>query len=208
VASPVHMGSPAADVTFAILAGGQARRLSGIPKGLLLRDGRTVLSHLLALAPHFQETFLVTSDANAYRDFGVRSVADVVPGRGAPGGVHAALVHAHTPWVLTVAADMPFVTAAVVATLLAERDEAVDAVGFEVDGRLEPLLALYRSTLATAWEGALAAGPSFQALWKRTRARILPQEVLARVDAGCRAVRSVNTPEDAEALGIGLPATR
>ena len=131
-----------------------------------------------------------------------------LPGRGAPGGVHAALVHAHTPWVLTVAADMPFVTAAVVATLLAERDEAVDAVGFEVDGRLEPLLALYRSTLATAWEGALAAGPSFQALWKRMRARILPQEVLARVDAGCRAVRSVNTPEDAEALGIGLPATR
>jgi molybdenum cofactor guanylyltransferase len=199
--------SPDADVSFAILAGGRARRLGGIPKGLLLRDGRPLLAHLLALAPRFRETLLVTSDATAYEGFGVRCVADVVLDRGAPGGVHAALVHANTPWVLVVAADMPFVTAAVVEVLLAERNEAVDAVGFEVDGRLEPLLACYRSTLAGAWEKALAAGPSFPTLWKTLRARVLPEEALAHVDPGRRAVLSVNTPEDAGALDIGLPAT-
>jgi molybdenum cofactor guanylyltransferase len=193
------------DVSFAILAGGRARRLGGIAKGLLLRDGRPLLANLLALAPRFAETFLVTSDAAAYRAFGVKSVADVVADRGSPGGVHAALVHTHTPWVLVVAADMPFVTDAVVSLLLAERSDAVDAVGFEVGGEVEPLLACYRASLAPAWKASLAASPSLRGLWRGLRAKRLPEAALGQVDPGCRAVRSVNTPADAEALGIGLP---
>ena len=200
------MDRPLLDVSFAILAGGRARRLGGIPKGLLLREGRPLLAHLLALAPRFADTLLVTSDPKPYVDFGVRSVADVVPERGAPGGVHAALSHARTPWVLVVAADMPFVTNPVLDLLLAERAEQVDAVGFEVDGRLEPLLACYRSALASAWGAALDVSPSFRALWQTLRGRLLSKEVLAQVDPACRAVVSVNTPEDARAQSIEFPA--
>lgn len=170
-----------------------------------MRDGRPLLEYLLALAPRFQDTFLVTSDAGPYRRFAVRAIADLVPGRGAPGGVHAALVQARTPWVLAVAADMPFVTEAVVERLLVMRSEGVDAVGFQVQGRLEPLLALYRSALAQAWESALASNPSFPHLWQSLRACVLPEEALAQVDPGLRAVVSVNTPEDARAFAIGLP---
>ncbi len=194
-----------ADVSFAILAGGRARRLGGIPKGLLLRDGRPLVAHLLELAPHFADTFLVTMDAGPYRSFGVRAVADVVPGRGAPGGLHAALVHAHTSWVLAVAADMPFVTWPVVERLLAERRLDVDAVGFELGGRLEPLLALYRTALAPAWGAALVENPSFPVLWQRVRACLLPEAALKEVDPLGRAVVSVNTPEEARAFAIELP---
>ena len=201
------MGCADTDVTLAILAGGRARRLGGIAKGLLVSEGRPFLQHLLALSPRFADTFLVTADASPYVAFSVRAVSDVVPGRGAPGGVHAALVHARTPWVLVVAADMPFVTRTVVDLLLAECGEAVDAVGFEVAGRLEPLLACYRSALAPAWEVALEANPSFPTLWQTMRARVLLQEALAEVDPGCRAVLSVNTPEEARSLAIELPAT-
>ncbi|MGO8969735.1 MAG: molybdenum cofactor guanylyltransferase [Myxococcaceae bacterium] len=193
------------DVTLAILAGGRGRRLGGIPKGLLRREGRPVLAHLLALAPRFAETLLVTSEPAAYAGFKVRSVPDVIAGRGAPGGVHAALLHAHTPWVLVVATDMPFVTAGVVELLLGERSETVDAVGFEVDGRLEPLLACYRASLAPSWGAALADSPSFRDLWHRVRTALLPKEALLRVDPEGRAVLSVNTPEDAAALAIEVP---
>jgi molybdenum cofactor guanylyltransferase len=199
------VGLREADVSLAILAGGRARRLGGIPKGLLLRDGRPVLEHLLALAPRFADTFLVTAEAAPYQGFGVRWVADVLPGHGAPGGVHAALVQAHTPWVLAVAADMPFVTLAVVERLLAAGREGVDAVGFLVAGRLEPLLALYRTALAPSWGAALARNPSFPDLWQTVRACLLPEEVLREVDPLCRAVLSVNTPEEARALAVELP---
>jgi molybdenum cofactor guanylyltransferase len=196
---------PDEGVTLAILAGGRARRLGGVPKGLLLREGRPLLSHLLDLAPAFDDVLLVTPDPVPYRAFGVRTVGDVVLDRGAPGGVHAALVQARTPWVLAVAADMPFVTRPVVDLLLSERGREQDAVGFEVEGRLEPLLACYRTTLAPAWGAALASGPSFRTLWAMARARVLGPEVLARVDPDRRAVVSVNTPEDAQAWGVALP---
>ncbi|MGO9832003.1 MAG: molybdenum cofactor guanylyltransferase [Myxococcaceae bacterium] len=193
------------DVTLAILAGGRARRLGGIPKGLLRRDGQPLLARLLQLAPRFAEVLLVTSEPAVYAGFNVRAVPDVLANRGAPGGVHAALVHAHTPWVLVVAADMPFVTLAAMELLLGERSEAVDAVGFEVDGRLEPLLACYRASLAPSWGAALADNPSFRDLWHRVRTALLPKEALRQVDPTGRAVVSVNTPEDAEAFAIELP---
>lgn len=199
------MRRPDDAVTLAILAGGRGRRLGGTPKGLLLREGRPLLAHLLDLRPAFDDVLLVTPDPAPYAGFGVRAVGDVVAQRGAPGGVHAALVQAGTPWVLAVAADMPFVTAPVVALLLAERDAAVDAVGFELEGRLEPLLACYRTALAPAWDRALAGSPSFRALWALARARLLGAEALARVDPTGRAVVSVNTPEDARRWGIALP---
>jgi len=198
-------GQREADVSFAIVAGGLARRLGGVPKGLLVRDGRPLLAHLLALAPRFADTFLVSMDATPYGSFGVRAVADVLPGHGAPSGVHAAMVHARTVWVLTVAADMPFVTWAVVKRLLQERREEVDAVGFEAGGRLEPLLALYRTALAPAWGSALAGNPSFPALWQGVRACLLPEAALKEVDPLCRAAVSVNTPEEARAFGIEIP---
>lgn len=200
------MGRGHADVTLAILAGGRARRLGGLPKGLLVHEGRPLLAHLLGLGSHFAETLLVTSDPAPYAGFGVRSVADLVPDRGAPGGVHAALAHAQTPWVLVVAADMPFVTAPVLQRLLAERSAGADAVGFEVDGRLEPLLACYRSALAASWGAALADSPSLRGLWSTVRARVLLKAALLEVDPTGRAVLSVNTPEDAAAFAIGLPA--
>ena len=88
---------------------------------------------------------------------------------------------------------------------MAERQAGVDAVAFEVAGRLEPLLACYRATLAAPWGAALAANPSFRALWQTVRGRVLPETALAAVDPGCRAVLSVNTPADARALGIAVP---
>ena len=172
---------------------------------MLLREGRPLLAHLLDLAPRFADTVLVTSTAAPFARFGVRVVADVVPDRGAPGGVHAALVHAQTPWVLVVAADMPFVSEAVVDLLLAHRREGVDAVGIELDGRLEPLLACYRSRLAPAWGAALDVSPSFRALWQTFSACLLTRAELERVDPGCRAVVSINTPEAARANAIALP---
>lgn len=202
------MRSAEEGVTLAILAGGQGRRLGGVPKGLLLREGRPLLAHLLALAPRFEAVLLVTPDPSPYRAFAVRTVADLIPDRGAPGGLHAALVEAKTPWVLAVGADMPFITPRVVERLLAERGPDVDAVGFEVGGRLEPLLACYRSAVAEDVGAALAREPSFRTLWQTLRTRRLAAEALDAVDPGCRAVVSVNTPEDARAWGVTLPPLR
>lgn len=196
------------DVTLAIIAGGQGRRLSGVPKGLLEVEGRTVLARQLALAPRFGEVLLVANAPAPYARYALRTVGDVVPDKGAPGGVHAALSSAHTPWVVAVACDMPFVSMEVLRVLLDARGDDVDAVCFEAAGRVEPLLAVYRAALARVWRATLSEDPSLRQLLSRFRARLLPEAALRAVDPTLRALVNVNTPEDAARHGALLPVER
>jgi molybdopterin-guanine dinucleotide biosynthesis protein A len=194
------------DVTLAVVAGGQGRRLSGVPKGLLRTGEGTVLDRLLALSPLFAEVVLVANAPEPYARFGLRTVSDAVPGKGAPGGVHAALAAARTEWVLAVACDMPFVSPEAVRVLLEARTPERDAVCFTVGGRVEPLLAVYRACLAAPWGEHLRQGdPSLRELLSQGRPRLLSEEALRAVDAELRSLVNVNTPEDLLRHGLTLP---
>jgi molybdopterin-guanine dinucleotide biosynthesis protein A len=188
---PVSFG-----VSLAIVAGGSASRLGGVCKPLLRVGGRTVLDRLLGLRTLADEVLLVSADARLPHA-GLRRVQDVVPGRGAPGGVQAALAQARSPWVLAVGGDMPFLDGRAVRPLLEARADGVDAVAYAVSGRLEPLAAVYRSALAPRWEAALAgSGRSFRALWDDLRGEVLPESALVEATGDTRAVLSLNLPSD------------
>jgi molybdopterin-guanine dinucleotide biosynthesis protein A len=183
-------------VSVAIVAGGGATRLGGVCKPLLRVRGRPVLERLLALRTLADEVLLVSADPRL-PDAGTRRVTDLVPGRGAPGGVHAALAQASSPWVLAVGGDMPFLDGRAVLPLLDARGDDVDAVAYTVAGRLEPLAALYRSALAPRFAEALSRqGESFRTLWGRLRGRTLPESALREATGDVRAVLSLNLPSD------------
>jgi molybdenum cofactor guanylyltransferase len=186
------------DVTLAVLAGGAGARLGGVQKALLRLDGRCLLDRLLDLSGLFGQTLVVSGDPACQRP-GIRTVADEIPGKGAPGGIHAALHASRTPWVLAIACDMPFVTAAGLGPLL-ERSarQGQDIVCFEVDGRAQPFPALYATRLSGPWGQALAASPSVRELLQTFHTCRLPEEALRRVDPTLRLVSSVNTEADAQ----------
>jgi molybdopterin-guanine dinucleotide biosynthesis protein A len=140
---------------------------------------------------------VVANDPWPYEDLPVPIVGDVVPGRGAPGGVVTALALAATEWVLTVACDMPFVTQAAIDALLAEAHADVDVVCFEREGRFEPLLGLYRRALLHRWGEQLDTQPSLQGLIRAARARVLTPTDPAVLD-------SLNTPDDLRRAGATL----
>jgi molybdopterin-guanine dinucleotide biosynthesis protein A len=181
-------------------------RLGGVAKGLLRLDGAPLITHQLRLATRFDEVLLIANDPAPYRSFGLRAVPDVLPGKGAPGGLHAALWAARSDWVCVIACDMPFVSEAVLDRLLAARGEAVDAVAFEVGGRLEPLPSLWRRSLEAPVRERLQEGnPSLQSLCEVGRLTRLPEALLREVDPHCRSVLSLNRPEDLAAFGVALP---
>jgi len=191
LARPVSFG-----LTLAIVAGGGAIRLGGVCKPLFRVGGRTVLRRLLGLRTLADEVLLASSDPRI-PDAGLRRVPDLIPGRGAPGGVHSALAHARSPWVLAVAGDMPFLDGRAVLPLLEARQDDVDAVAYTVGGRLEPLAAVYRSALAPQWAAALgSAEPSFRTLWDGLRGLTLSEAVLREATGDTRAVLSLNAPAD------------
>src|SRR5574337_2207563 len=113
------------DCTGALIAGGQGSRLGGVAKGLLLRDGEPIAARALRMFRElFAESLLVANDAAPYAELGVRTTPDLVAGRGAPGGLHAALSAARTDWVFTAACDMPFLEAAPIRWLAGQRQGA------------------------------------------------------------------------------------
>jgi len=188
---PVSFG-----LTLAVIAGGQARRVGGVAKPLLRVGGRPILERVLELRTLCDQVLLVSSDPRLSAPDSER-IDDVLADRGAPGGVHAALLAARQPWVLAVAGDMPFLDGRAVGPLLAARAGEVEAVAFELEGRLEPLAALYRAALGPRWGQLLAAqGLSFRALWERCAGRRLGAAELAAAGLEAKALRSLNTPDD------------
>ncbi len=145
--------------TGVILAGGNASRYGGAPKGLERVGGRRIIDRLYdALAPAVDEVLLIANDPGGERWLpGVRCAPDVRPGAGSLGGIHAALVHAATPVVL-VAWDMPFVPAGLLAALRSAGTTADVAVPESGSRRgVEPLCAYYDPVCVPAIERRLDA---------------------------------------------------
>jgi molybdopterin-guanine dinucleotide biosynthesis protein A len=198
------MPVPYPDVTGALVAGGRALRLGGRVKGLLLVEGEPLAARSLRLFGRlFGASLVVANDPGPWLALGAPVVPDLLPGKGAPGGLHAALSAAATPWLFAAAGDMPFLSAAAIALLCARRG-AAPAVVPRWRGRLEPLHALWSRAALPALEAALRAGdPSLRSLAAAVGAVVIEEAEWAAVDPGGRSLENVNTPEDLARLGLG-----
>lgn len=185
------------DLSAAILTGGKGRRMGGAAKGLLEVDGvRIVERQLAVLRLLVAEVFLVGGDPGPYAYLGLPVVPDAIAGKGAPGGVHAALAHAAKPWVFCLACDMPFPSPAAIG-LIASRREGARAVAPLRGGFPEPLFALYSKRCLPDFERALREGdPSLAQLLRIAGARLVPEAELEAVDPRARSLWNLNTPED------------
>ncbi|MFN7134655.1 MAG: molybdenum cofactor guanylyltransferase [Myxococcales bacterium] len=185
------------DAAVAILAGGSGTRLGGVNKALLEVKGRPVLAwQLEVLRWSFREILIVAPDPKPYAHLGLKVVPDAIPGRGAPGGLHAALSAARADWVFCLGCDMPWISERAI-ELLGSLRRDVDAVVPERGGRLEPLFAFYSKRCVAPFEAKLrAGGPSFRALLEGLEVRRVSEPELAAVDPGLKSLQGINTPED------------
>lgn len=193
-----------AALSVAILAGGGGRRLGGVQKPLLEIGGATILERqLAALAPLAAAVAVLAPDPEPLKVAGLAAVRDLPGATGPLAGIAAALRWSPAPWLLAVAGDMPFVSAAAVAALF-ERSAGADLVAPEVAGRLQPLFALYRVAAtadAAAELAAAGAGPRalFAAAAERgLRAAIVDEAALRARLGDLRALLGVNTPSELE----------
>ncbi|HTD60218.1 MAG TPA: molybdenum cofactor guanylyltransferase [Gemmatimonadaceae bacterium] len=191
-------------VTGVILAGGQATRFGGQPKGLELVGHARIIDRVAgALRAVADELLLVANQPEASTWLpGIRTVSDVRPGFGSLGGIYSALVHASQP-VLIVAWDMPFVGPSVLDELRTAGADA-DVVVFESRSTrgVEPLCAFYRPTCIAPIERHMDGGDlRVVGFFESVRVVRLPPP--ADPD---KTFMNVNTPSDlalAEGLATG-----
>ena len=182
----------------AILAGGLATRLGGCDKSALLVDGRAILDRQIdTLTPLVEDLMIVGHSVNVTHLIpGARVIADIVPGCGPLGGLHAALTSARSEVLFLVACDMPYVSSAFVEHLLSLAGEA-DAIVPQTERGYHPLCAVYtRACLEPAAAQLADRRLKMLELLDRVRVRVVPIEEIRCFGAPDRLLANVNTPAD------------
>lgn len=191
------VASGAGSVSAAILAGGRARRLGGADKAaLIVGRARIIDRQLAALSAVADDIRIVANDPSRYSGLQIPVIADAIAGAGPLGGMYSALLDATHDRMLILACDLPFVTGALLARLVAESAPDVDAVVPRSARGVEPLCALYTKRCAAAALARIERGDlKIAGLLADLRVRELGPEALAPYDDGSL-FENVNTPHD------------
>jgi molybdenum cofactor guanylyltransferase len=186
-------------LSVAIQAGGESRRM-GQDKALRPFLGQPLIERVLARVETIaDEIFVVTNRPEDYRFLNRKMATDLLPGRGALGGLYTALSVAAHPAVAVIGCDMPFVNVRLLSRqceLLLTQD--VDAVVPRTGFGFEPLHAVYcRTVCLSAIRFALDAGTWRVSSWlDAVRLRVLSMEEIRSFDPHQMAFCNVNTPEE------------
>jgi molybdopterin-guanine dinucleotide biosynthesis protein A len=144
--------------TAALLAGGASRRM-GRDKSTIVIDGEPLwqrqLRTLLATDP--AELLISGRPTAPYASTAV-VIEDETPGCGPLGGVATLLARATHPFVLVLAVDLPAMTAEFLHQLVGSAIDQRSALALEIDGRFEPLAAVYTRDCLPIARRSLAKG--------------------------------------------------
>ncbi len=183
-------------MTGIILAGGKNLRM-GENKAFLIIDGQRIIDRTRRLFQElFAEVILVTNSPLNYLDLNLRTVADLLPGKGALGGIFTGLFYASYTHAFVAACDMPFLNRELISYLinLASR---YDIVIPKTEDGFQPLHAIYSQKCLLHMENLMRQGSLkiidfFHLVKKR---EVLTNE-LQTFDPLLKSFFNVNTPED------------
>lgn len=188
-------GYPSQDITGVLLAGGQARRMGGIDKGLVPLRGRPMIEYALeALRPQVGR-LLINANRNleTYARYGVPVVPDSISGYQGPlAGISSALSVVETPFLLTAPCDSPLFAPDLAACLYEALAATQADLAVAHDGRRQqPVFLLLRRELAADLQAYLEGGDRKIDLW-------FARHRVANADLSHRPDSFVNVNDEAE----------
>ncbi|MBU1691062.1 MAG: molybdenum cofactor guanylyltransferase [Gammaproteobacteria bacterium] len=186
-------------ISAVILAGGQARRMGGIDKGLALLNGRPLAAWVLErIAPQVDE-LLISANRNLdqYRLFGHPVLPDTSPDfQGPLAGLLRAMAEAAHPLILSVPCDTPFLPDNLVGRLTVALEESGADIAIPVcGGQVHRAVCLCRRNLLPGLENFIAQGGRRVGEW---------QSLLRRVEVPFddeQAFLNLNTADELTRLG-------
>lgn len=190
---------PAEAISGLALAGGLARRMGGIDKGLVVLAGKPMIEHVLAgLAPQVGRV-LINANRNLeqYGGYGYEVVSDTLEGYLGPlAGALSALKVIDTEFLLTVPCDSPLVAPDLAGRMYAALRSGQADLAVAHDGRRQqPVFLLLKRGLAADLEAYLASGERKIDRWF-ARHRVAEADLSDRPDSFI----NVNEPEERQRL--------
>lgn len=182
-----------------VLAGGLARRMGGVDKGLIEFAGKPMVAHVLdRLRPQVDEILInANREIERYADFGYEVISDEIEGFAGPlAGLHRGMCAASQPFVLTVPCDSPFLPTDLASRLMqglvqSDADLAVAKTGTQA----HPVFCLCRTSLKNHLQSYLQGGGRKIDRWYST---LRMAEVA--FDDKPQAFANINTLDELESL--------
>ena len=192
------MTAPSPARAAVVLCGGKSVRM-GRPKALLPFGPEVLLVRVLRVSAEVcGELVVVAAEGQELPGLpdGATVVRDARPEQGPLEGIAAGLAAVRAPAAFVTSCDVPFLRAALVARLFDALGDGAAAQA-RVDGFAQPLLAVYRSSLAPKALGLVAEGRRRVIhLLEGEAATVLEEDAVRAVDPDLASFRNCNTPEE------------
>lgn len=173
----------------------------GQDKALVPFLGKPLIQNVIQRLSGVADELLVTTNRlEAYRFLEIPLAADLIPGRGALGGLYTALQTAGQPLAAVVACDMPFASARLLAAqrdLLLQDADLAAVIPCNSAG-MEPFHAVFRrDACLSIVKAALDAGQWRADCWySQVKLRLLEPEEVRRIEPDPLVFWNLNTPEE------------
>ncbi|MGO8988947.1 MAG: molybdenum cofactor guanylyltransferase [bacterium] len=179
-----------------ILSGGKSIRM-GQNKALIEIEGVPIINRIYDLFKElFEEVIIVTNHAASFKNFGSKILQDLIPGRGALGGLYTGIFFSSFQYSFCVACDMPFLNKSLVQYLF-ENIRGDDVIVPRTTDGLQPLHAIYsKNCLAPMQRIIEKGGYRIIDFYKMVRVKIVDEKDFLFLDPCKQSFINVNTPEE------------
>ena len=182
-------------ITGIILAGGLARRMGGIDKGLIPFLGKPMIAHVIdQLKPQVEDMLInANREIEHYEALGLSVIQDQIADFAGPlAGLHTGMKHAKTEFVLSVPCDSPLLPNNLAIDLMhALQTNNADIAIVKTGQQTHPVFCLCRTNLASDLEEFLASGGRKVEDWQKKH-----HFIMVSFDDQPTAFSNINTMDD------------
>jgi molybdopterin-guanine dinucleotide biosynthesis protein A len=187
---------PKNPISGIILSGGQSIRM-GQNKAFIKIDGVPIINRICDLFKKlFQETIIVTNQKEIFKDFDTKIYSDLIPNKGALGGLYTGIFFSTFYYSFCVACDMPFIKKSLVQYMI-NNIEDEDAIIPRTKDGLQPLHAIYSKKCLNPIKTTIEKGKfKITDFYELAKIKTLEENAFISLDPFRESFINVNTPKE------------
>jgi len=164
------------NITAIILSGGRATRMGGLEKGLVLLQGKPLISHVIArLTPQVDEILInANRELDKYQTLNLPIIEDDIPDYIGPlAGFSLGLQHCKSDYLLTVPCDSPLLPSDLASRLLSALSQHhADVAIAKSSGNAHPVFCLCKKSVLPSLIDYINLGGRKVSTWQKSQAYI------------------------------------
>lgn len=182
-----------------ILAGGKSIRFGSDKAFAKIGDSTLIESLFLSLSLVFNKIIIVTNFKERYKNFPAIITEDIFKDAGPLGGLYAGLKASNSDRNFVVACDMPLVNLMLIKYMAGLIDG--DAIVPMINGKVEPLHAVYSKKCISAVEAQLKSGIyKIQEVFNLVDTRYIKEDVINKYDPSLLSFLNINLQKDMQKI--------